>query len=253
MFGLTLEILFLISLFIIGFFAGILNAVAGGATFLTFPALMLAGLSPVSANATNFIATAPGNIAALPAFKNELRTIGKSIYGAILICSFGSILGAVILFSLGADIFKSLIPYLMGFATLLFIIAPKLRKKFVGLSLSSQKLPIILLFAFSIYGGYFGAGLGQIALAVLLLIGFEDLRTANAMKNAVIASISLPASIIYIMSGEVFWPYAIVMFLGSAGGGYAGGRLAISLPQDCIRKIVIIFGALLTLYYFFMK
>ncbi len=248
-----MEILFFLVLFITGFLAGILNAVAGGATFLTFPALMLAGLSPVSANATNFIATAPGNIAALPAFKNELRMIGKEIYGPILICSFGSIFGAIILFSLGADIFKSLIPYLMGFATLLFIFAPKLRKKLVGLSLKSQKLPIILLFAFSIYGGYFGAGLGQIALAVLILIGFEDLRTANAMKNAVIASISFPASIIYIMSGEVFWPYAVVMFLGSAGGGYAGGRLAISLPQNNIRKIVIIFGALLTIYYLFMK
>lgn len=248
-----MEILFLIVLFVTGFFAGILNAIAGGATFLTFPALMLAGLPPVSANATNFIATAPGNIAALPAFKNELRTIGKRIYRPTLICAFGSIFGAIILFSLGADIFKSLIPYLMGFATFLFIFAPRIRQKIVGLSLSSQKLPIILLFAFSIYGGYFGAGLGQIALAVLILIGFEDLRTANAMKNAVIASISLPASIIYIMSGEVFWPYAAVMFLGSAGGGYVGGRLAIALPQNYIRKIVIVFGALLTGYYFVMK
>ncbi len=73
------------------------------------------------------------------------------------------------------------------------------------------------------------------------------------MKNAVIASISIPASIIYVMSGEVFWPYAVVMLLGSAGGGYAGGRLAIILPQNYIRKIVIVFGALLTVYYFMMK
>ena len=248
-----MDILLLTLLLVIGFFAGVLNAIAGGATFLTFPALMLAGLSPVSANATNFIATAPGNIAALPAFKNELKAVGRRIYLPIVVCVLGSIFGAIILFSLGAEIFKNLVPYLMGFATLLFIAAPKIRKKILKSSPNSQNLSIIFLFVFAIYGGYFGAGLGQIALAILILIGFENLRTANAMKNAVIASISIPASIIYIMSGEVFWPYATVMFLGSAGGGFIGGKLAILLPQNYIKNIVIIFGAFLTIYYFMMQ
>ena len=245
-----MEIYILVLLFLAGLFAGILNAVAGGATFFTFPALMLAGLSPLSANATNFIATAPGNIAALPAFWDELKLIGKKIFAPLIISAVGGLLGAIILFSLGANIFKNLVPYLMGFATILFITAPKLRKLVIKTTLKLKMAPFVLLLSFAIYGGYFGAGLGQIALAVLILIGFENLRTANAMKNAVISSISLPASIIYIYSGEVFWPYALIMCIGAAIGGFTGGKISKLIPQIYLRIFIIFFGTILTIYYF---
>ena len=239
-----MEIYILVLLFFTGLFAGVLNAVAGGATFFTFPALMLAGLSPLSANATNFIATAPGNIAALPAFWDELKIIGKKIFAPLIISAIGGLLGAVVLFSLGANIFKNLVPYLMGFATILFLAAPRLRKLVLKTNLKSKIVPLVLLLSFAVYGGYFGAGLGQIALAVLILIGFENLHKANAMKNAVIASISLPASIIYIYSGEVFWPYALVI------GGFTGGKISKSIPQIYLRVFIIVLGTLLTIYYF---
>jgi uncharacterized membrane protein YfcA len=245
-----LEIYILVLLFFTGLFAGVLNAVAGGATFFTFPALMLAGLSPLSANATNFIATAPGNIAALPAFWDELKIIGKKIFAPLIISAIGGLLGAVVLFSLGANIFKNLVPYLMGFATILFLAAPRLRKIVINTNLKSKIVPLVLLLSFAVYGGYFGAGLGQIALAVLILIGFENLHKANAMKNAVIASISLPASIIYIYSGEVFWPYALVMAVGAAIGGFTGGKISKSIPQIYLRFFIIGLGTLLTIYYF---
>ena len=245
-----MEIYILVLLFFTGLFAGVLNAVAGGATFFTFPALMLAGLSPLSANATNFIATAPGNIAALPAFWDELKIIGKKIFAPLIISAIGGLLGAVVLFSLGANIFKNLVPYLMGFATILFLAAPRLRKLVLNTNLKSKIVPLVLLLSFAVYGGYFGAGLGQIALAVLILIGFENLHKANAMKNAVIASISLPASIIYIYSGEVFWPYALVMSIGAAIGGFTGGKISKSIPQHYLRVFIIVLGTLLTVYYF---
>ena len=245
-----MEIYILVLLFFTGLFAGVLNAVAGGATFFTFPALMLAGLSPLSANATNFIATAPGNIAALPAFWDELKIIGKKIFAPLIISSIGGLLGAVVLFSLGANIFKNLVPYLMGFATILFLAAPRLRKIVLNTNLKSKIVPLVLLLSFAVYGGYFGAGLGQIALAVLILIGFENLHKANAMKNAVIASISLPASIIYIYSGEVFWPYALVMAVGATIGGFTGGKISKSIPQIYLRVFIIVLGTLLTIYYF---
>ena len=245
-----MEIYILVLLFFTGLFAGVLNAVAGGATFFTFPALMLAGLSPLSANATNFIATAPGNIAALPAFWDELKIIGKKIFAPLIISAIGGLLGAVVLFSLGANIFKNLVPYLMGFATILFLAAPRLRKIVLNTDLKSKIVPLVLLLSFAVYGGYFGAGLGQIALAVLILIGFENLHKANAMKNAVIASISLPASIIYIYSGEVFWPYALVMAVGAAIGGFTGGKISKSIPQIYLRFFIIGLGTLLTIYYF---
>ena len=245
-----MEIYILVLLFFTGLFAGVLNAVAGGATFFTFPALMLAGLSPLSANATNFIATAPGNIAALPAFWDELKIIGKKIFAPLIISAIGGLLGAVVLFSLGANIFKNLVPYLMGFATILFLAAPRLRKIVLNTNLKSKIVPLVLLLSFAVYGGYFGAGLGQIALAVLILIGFENLHKANAMKNAVIASISLPAYIIYIYSGEVFWPYALVMAVGAAIGGFTGGKISKSIPQIYLRFFIIGLGTLLTIYYF---
>ena len=245
-----MEIYILVLLFFTGLFAGVLNAVAGGATFFTFPALMLAGLSPLSANATHFIATAPGNIAALPAFWDELKIIGKKIFAPLIISAIGGLLGAVVLFSLGANIFKNLVPYLMGFATILFLAAPRLRKIVLNTNLKSKIVPLVLLLSFAVYGGYFGAGLGQIALAVLILIGFENLHKANAMKNAVIASISLPASIIYIYSGEVFWPYALVMAVGAAIGGFTGGKISKSIPQIYLRFFIIGLGTLLTIYYF---
>ena len=245
-----MEIYILVLLFFTGLFAGVLNAVAGGATFFTFPALMLAGLSPLSANATNFIATAPGNIAALPAFWDELKIIGKKIFAPLIISAIGGLLGAVVLFSLGANIFKNLVPYLMGFATILFLAAPRLRKLVLKTNLKSKIVPLVLLLSFAVYGGYFGAGLGQIALAVLILIGFENLHKANAMKNAVIASISLPASIIYIYSGEVFWPYALVMSIGAAIGGFTGGKISKSIPHNYLRVFIIVLGTLLTVYYF---
>ena len=245
-----MEIYILVLLFFTGLFAGVLNAVAGGATFFTFPALMLAGLSPLSANATNFIATAPGNIAALPAFWDELKIIRKKIFAPLIISAIGGLLGAVVLFSLGANIFKNLVPYLMGFATILFLAAPRLRKLVLKTNLKSKIVPLVLLLSFAVYGGYFGAGLGQIALAVLILIGFENLHKANAMKNAVIASISLPASIIYIYSGEVFWPYALVMSIGAAIGGFTGGKISKSIPQNYLRVFIIVLGTLLTVYYF---
>jgi len=245
-----LEIHILIVLFITGLLAGVLNAIAGGTTFFTFPALMWAGLSPLSANATNFIATAPGNIAALPAFLTELRIIGKRIIVPVILSMIGGVVGAFILFSLGANIFENLVPYLMGFATILFVAAPHLRKLVLRSSIRTGVIPAILLLIFAIYGGYFGAGLGQIALAVLILIGFENLHTANAMKNAVISAISIPASIIYIVSGEVFWPYAAVMCVGTTIGGFTGGKFSKWVSPFYLRVFIIVLGALLTIYYF---
>ena len=209
-----MEIYILVLLFFTGLFAGVLNAVAGGATFFTFPALMLAGLSPLSANATNFIATAPGNIAALPAFWDELKIIGKKIFAPLIISAIGGLLGAVVLFSLGANIFKNLVPYLMGFATILFLAAPRLRKLVLNTNLKSKIVPLVLLLSFAI------------------------------------ASISLPASIIYIYSGEVFWPYALVMAVGAAIGGFTGGKISKSIPQIYLRVFIIVLGTLLTIYYF---
>lgn len=253
MFDLGIGIMLL--LFGAGVAAGALNAIAGGATFFTFPALILSGLPPLVANATNFIALVPSNIAALPAFRDELKALGRELIAPISVGASGGLIGALALVYLGGDLFASAVPYLMGFATLLFAAAPYIRRVVVRQirtpSKSTGIVPLILLFGFSIYGGYFGAGLGQIILAALVLNGYDDFHVANALKNGIIAAISLVAVAVYGFSGAVSFPHAIIMMLGATLGGYLGGSMSKTVPQNALRVGVIVFGALLTIYYFY--
>lgn len=244
----------LILLFIAGLLAGALNAVAGGATFFTFPALMLAGLPPLVANATNFVALVPGNMAALPAFRTELKKLGKDLFPPVFIGAVGGLLGAITLVRLGGDIFADVVPYLMAMATFLFAVAPHVR------DFAQQRMPrdknkaswlgLTLLFGLSLYGGYFGAGLGQIILAAMILYGYDDFHEINAIKNSVISAISLLSVAVYGLSGAVSWPHALVMMLGATIGGYMGGMVSKFVPQKALRLGVIVFGVFLTVYYF---
>ena len=109
---------------------------------------------------------------------------------------------------------------------------------------------LALLFVFSIYGGYFGAGLGQIVLAVMILNGYSDYHLTNALKNAVVAAVSLLSVVLYALSGAVSWPHALIMMAGATAGGYLGGSLSKLVPQRALRVGVIVFGTLLTGYYF---
>ncbi|MBE1284801.1 MAG: TSUP family transporter [Rhodobacteraceae bacterium] len=236
-------------LFVAGCLAGGLNAVAGGATFFTFPALIASGLPPLTANATNFVALVPSNIAALPAFRTELRAEGRALLPLLAVCGVGGVLGAVLLLWLGGGVFERLVPWLMGSATLLFAWAPALRRRFGGQAIR----PAVIwgmLFGFSIYGGYFGAGLGQIMLAAMVLSGRDDFHMANALKNAVIGWISVLALVVYGVGAAIAWPQALVMMAGAAIGGYWGGTLSRVVPQRVLRAVVIVFGAVLTVYYF---
>ena len=241
-------------LFGTGVAAGALNAVAGGATFFTFPALLLSGLSPLMANATNFVALVPSNFAALPAFRTELKTLGRELIAPLATGATGGLIGALTLVTLGGDLFASAVPYLMGFATLLFATAPYIRRAVERRSRTPAKkgaiAPMFLLFGFSVYGGYFGAGLGQIILAALILAGYDDFHVTNALKNGVIAAISLLSVAVYGFSGAVSLPHAVVMMIGATVGGYLGGTVSKRVPQKALRIGVIVFGALLTVYYF---
>lgn len=241
-------------LFATGLLAGITNAIAGGGTFFTFPVLIWVGVSPLVANTTNMLALLPANLAALPALRNQLGQIGRSIRPVLFAGSLGSAIGAILLLWLGADIFASLVPYLIGFATILFATAPAIRRILVGRASEGAPslglLSLALIFGFCIYGGYFGAGLGQILLAALILVGFSDLNEANALKNIAVFAVGCVAVVIFGLGGSIHWPYAIVMMISSTIGGYLGGMMSIALPQKFLRTGIICFGACLTIYYF---
>ena len=236
-------------LFVAGILGGATAALAGGASFFTFPALILSGLSPLVANATNFVALIPANIAALPAYRNELRAIGRAMIAPIVAGSLGGLTGALLLVYMGAAAFKGAVPWLIGFATLLFWLAPHLRALIVrrrGEGAGGGAVGLLGLFLLSIYGGYFGAGLGQIMLGALILMGESDFHRANALKNAVIGALSLIACVIYVAGGSVDWPAALIVMAGAALGGYLGGAMARKVPLAPLRRGVIGIGVVLT-------
>jgi uncharacterized membrane protein YfcA len=236
-----------------GIIAGAVNAIAGGGTFFTFPVLIWAGLPPLVANTTNMVALLPANGTALPPMRVQLRKLGRRVLVPVIAGVVGGTTGAILLLFLGAAIFASAVPYLIGFATLLFATAPMLRRKLAATSAGGDPSPFgtaLLVLIFSIYGGYFGAGIGQILLAAMILIGFEDLREANALKNLVSFAISVVAVIIFVWSGTVQWAFALVMMVSSALGGYLGGTLSVIAPQHLIRRGIIAFGVCLTFYFF---
>ncbi|MEY8840747.1 sulfite exporter TauE/SafE family protein [Cribrihabitans sp. XS_ASV171] len=233
--------------------AGAVNAIAGGGTFFTFPVLIWAGLPPLLANTTNMVALLPANLTALAALRGDLRRAGGYARLFAVMGAIGGAGGAVLLLNLGNAVFSALVPWLIGFATLLFAVAPQLRRLATRARPAAEArlgpAPLSFLALVSLYGGYFGAGLGQMTLATLTLCGFTDLRAAIALKNLLIFCITFAAVLVIAAGGTLHWPYAALMFAGSALGGFLGGHLLTHVPAQPVRWAIIAYGTFLTLVY----
>ena len=239
-------------LMVTGLIGGFWNAIAGGATLFTFPALMLAGLPPVVANATNYLAMMPSNAAALPAYRREFADLGKLIIPLLIFSGLGALVGSVLLLWSEQSLFEKLIPFLILFATLVFAFGDRLRTLLLDLmnENSANKALYIALFLFSIYGGYFGAGLGIILLAIVQIMGYSPFHVANSLKNLLATFFTLVSICVFGLGGIIAWPEALVMMSGSTLGGYFGGRYSIYIREQYLRGGVIIFGLILTVVYF---
>lgn len=239
-------------LFFAGFFAGMVNAVAGGGTFLTFGALSVGGVAPVVANATSSITQFPGYVTSTLAYWEDFRAFWRGAVVLAVISVAGSLLGAWILLQLDNPSFRALVPWLLIAATALFAAGPRLKPKpkpgeeaAVGGLFGS-----VLQFVTSVYGGFFGAGMGVMMLATLGLSQTGDYHRLNALKNMLSIVIAAVAIVVFVWGGVVAWPQAIVMIPGVALGGYAGVWAAKRVPQGAMRAVVIAVGLLLALYYF---
>ena len=248
----ALDIETIILLLSIGLFGGVWNAIAGGATLFTFPALIYVGLPPVVANATNYLALLPSNAAALPAYRQELHQIGRAIIPLLVVSGLGAILGSLLLLVSDPAFFERLIPFLILIATGLFAFGLQLRAFIFRAAgdLKGAQFIYAFLFVASIYGGYFGAGLGIILLAIAQLLGFTDFNTANSVKNLLATSFTLLSIIVFGIGGLIAWPEAGVMMIGSTVGGYTGGRLAKCVNDTYLKTIEIVFGLTLSIIYF---
>ena len=234
-----------------GFGGGIAAAIAGGASLVTFPTLLSLGLSPIAANATNAVGLSLGNFSAALADWRRRPSWGRAFSWLFVINLVGGALGAVLMLETPPDLMILLVPGLIGLATLLFAIGPWIQRHLPsggegGLQMARVTFPIFLS---SIYGGYFGAALGVINLAILAVGGLTDLRSTNVLKNILITGVSLSSVWIYIWQGAVVWPAMIALMAGSVGGGYAGGYLIRILPPRAVRIGIISFGTAATAIY----
>ncbi len=240
-------------LFLAGFLSGVVNAIAGGGTFLTFGALTLAGLPPISANATSSIAQFPGYITSTLAYLSDIKVMWRDAIAFALISVVGAFAGSLILLSLDNPSFGAMVPWLLIAATALFAAGPWLRpavKTDDAEPGSGSLAGRIVQFFTSIYGGFFGAGMGVMMLATLGLTEGGGYHRLNAMKNLLSIVIAAVAILVFATGGVVAWLQAAVMVPGVALGGYAGVWTARRVPQTVVRLFVVAVGLFLALYYF---
>jgi uncharacterized membrane protein YfcA len=246
-------------IFVSSIFAGLANALAGGGTFFSFPALTAAGLSSLAANATNAVAVTPGHLLAAVTYRDILGRDRRRLLILGVASALGAIAGAYLLTVTSEHTFAKLVPWLLLFATVSFASGPYLQKligakkapapataKANGVSVMSS----ISYFLASIYGGYFGAGQGIMLMTILTLTGVEDVQEANALKNAIATIVSLIAVIVLAFKGFILWKYGMPMIVGATIGGLCGGKLAKRLNKKTLRAIVIVVGTILTIVYF---
>jgi uncharacterized protein len=244
-----------ILLFVAGVLGGVLNAVAGGGSFVAFPALLFTGVPPIPANATNSLALWSGVTASGGAYRNQLDVPRRVLLPLLITSVIGGLLGALLLLRTPAQTFMKVLPWLMLGATLLFVFGQRLsagRPSSVGRDATAAAILVasVLELAVAVYGGYFGGGVGIVNLAMLAAIGMTDIHAMNALKSVLGSAINGVATIAFIIARAVYWPQALVMIVGAVIGGYFGAHYAQKLPQNWVRGFVILVGAGMTIYFF---
>ena len=236
--------------------AGFINAIAGGGTLVSFPTLLAIGISPVVANVTNTVALVPGTVGGMWSQRKDFRSQYKRLLKLLPVAIVGGIAGGLLILNTSESSFRSLIPYLILGATLLLGFQVRIKNWVVsriGQAHTEHQNPIFMLavvFAASIYGGYFGAGLGVILMATLGLVTDDSLTRLNFLKQALGFAINLAAAIYFAFSGKVDWMIAFIMIFGSLAGGLIGGMLAGKLKPELLRWIVVAAGLIASTVFF---
>ncbi len=227
-----------------GMAAGLINAVAGGGTLVSFPVLVALGVPAVRANVTNTVALCPGYLGGAFAQRTELAENVQRLKSLLFVAAIGGLTGSVLLVLSPEKLFRNLVPYLILGACALFAAQPRLKalRHRAGDAPPNRLLLALSVFACALYGGYFGAGLGIMLLAVLGLALPDPLPRLNALKQALSLVINLLAALFFVFSGKVEWQFVAVMAVGSLIGGNLGGRLVGRLKPAVLRYLVITFG-----------
>ncbi|MGA2889267.1 MAG: sulfite exporter TauE/SafE family protein [Terracidiphilus sp.] len=239
------------------FLAGVLNAVAGGGSFLSFPAMLNMRILPVQANATNTVALWPGQLTSVAAYREDIRknlrlALPMGVAGLI-----GGTAGALVLLNTPQRTFLHLVPWLLLAASSIFALTGpvsrwlKARKAAHGATHAPRRLPVFLVTtAVCFYIGYFGAGAGFLLITVLSLFGYQDLQEINALKVVSTTMANGIAVVIFAVSGQVVWRYCLLAMIVCAIGGYSSARLSRRVPQSVLRGAVILIGFSMAAWFF---
>lgn len=232
------------------FAAGALNAVAGGGSFLTFPALVFTGVPPIVANATSAVAVSPGYLGSTLGFKTELQAQPRALlWRETLVAGVGGVVGALLLLVTPGRLFSSLVPWLLLFATVLFAAGPWIaRRAGGGQGHAAWRLPGLA--AVAVYGGYFNGGLGILLMALYTVVGESRLAVVNALKNLNSLVLSWLSVLAFALAGAIAWPQALLMMVAATVGGYAGAHLSKRLPVAGVRVFVVVVGLVMSLLFF---
>ena len=238
-----------------GLAGGAVNALAGGGTLITFPILVAVGIPPVAASITNTVALSPGYLGATLAQRKDLQGQTQRLRWLMPTGALGGIVGGLLLLNTTDRVFRELVPILILLAAGLLAVQDRLRAWLLrraaqaGQTHLHHALTVPPVFAASIYGGYFGAGLSVIVLAVLGLVLDDSLTRLNGLKQAIAFSVNITAALFFLFSGQVVWLAAIVMAVGALVGGSLGGRLASRVKPGSLRRIVVIIGFIVGVLY----
>lgn len=231
--------------------AGAVNAIAGGGSLITFPALVAGGLSAVTASVTNTIAMCPGYLGATYAQRKDLAGQRRRMTLLLPAGVLGGVAGAILLLHTGEAAFKQVVPFLILFAALLLAVQNPLRRWLRarapgGHAEAWAAIPVGLA---AIYGGYFGAGLGVMLLAALAVVVGDSLTRLNALKQVVSLAVNIAAAVVFLFSDQVDWPIAGVMLVASLGGGVIGGLIASRIPPAVLRWTVVTLAVIVAAIY----
>lgn len=246
-------------LFFTALLGGALNSVAGGGSFFTVPALIFTNVLPTVSNATSTVALWPGSVASTGAYRRELQAQSRVLLVVLIVTSLiGGVAGAILLLHTPQNTFVRLLPFLLLIATVLFIfsgpITNRLRKRAAIDKVRITPLSLIGIstaqLVISVYGGYFGGGIGILMLATLAMMGMDNMHEMNGVKTLLASCINGVAVVTFIIAGVVVWPQAIVMIIGAIIGGYAGAYYARKIKPNYVRIFVAIVGIAMTIVFF---
>ncbi len=245
------------------FLAGVLNAVAGGGSFLSFPALLGMQILPVQANATNTVAIWPGQLTSIAAYRDDVR---KNLHSALLMGAaglLGGTIGAIVLLNTPQKTFMRLVPWLLLFAASTFAVSRPVSRALERLKLkrsaqaaagqthAPRRVPLFFaVVVVSIYVGYFGAGAGFLFMTLLVLLGYEDINAINALKVVANLLANGIAFVIFIADGQVVWRYCVAAMIAAGIGGYSSASLARRVPQPVLRALVVVIGLGMAAWFF---